>query len=101
MEGVGPPLAGSEWVVGPAERLVRISLGGVRGPLQTGGRSYNLEMPPMVFFNDDDMAAILTYTRAAWGNAGAPVSPEEVRRIRAATADRGDSWTAEELLGPR
>lgn len=101
MEGVGPPLAGSSWVTGPPERLILISLHGVRGPIEVGGASYNLEMPPMAFFADDDMAALLTHARRAWGNSAGPVSTEDVRRVREAARDRGDSWTVEELLERR
>jgi hypothetical protein len=46
---------------------------------------------------DDQLAAILTYVRRAWGNRGDPVTADVVRRIRRETADHPDSWTAEEL----
>src|SRR5438093_2640048 len=31
-EGLAPPLLGSEWVIGSEQRLIRISLHGLRGP---------------------------------------------------------------------
>ena len=97
-KGVGPPLAGSAWVQGPEERLVRIVLHGIRGPLSVNDYEYNLEMPPMGFFADEDIAAILTFVRDRWHNSAPPITPQTVTRVRAQTADRGDSWTAEELL---
>ena len=97
MEGVGPPLAGSEWVLGSEERLVLIGLHGVRGTIDVNGVEYNLEMPAMGFFDDRDLSDILTYIRRAWGNEAAPVAAGTVGRIRRETANRRDSWAAEEL----
>jgi mono/diheme cytochrome c family protein len=40
-------------------------------------------MPP--FFgtlSDEDIAAVITYARASWGNRGAPVSTIDVERYR-------------------
>ncbi len=98
-EGVGLPLAGSAWVEGRESRLVRIALHGVRGPIEVQGRSYNLEMPGFgPVYDDESLAAILTYVRQAWGNQAPPVTTETMREIRAVEASRGDSWTVEELL---
>jgi mono/diheme cytochrome c family protein len=99
-EGVGMPLAGSPWVEGPEARLARIALHGVRGPIEVSGRVYNLEMPAFGrIFNDEELAAILTYIRQAWSNRAPPVPAATIAAVRAATADRGDSWTAAELAG--
>ena len=97
MEGVGPPLAGSEWTLGSEERLIRIVLQGLRGPITVGNATYNLEMPAMGFFNDTDIAAVLSYIRNTWGNEAPHVTVESVASVRAATIDRTDSWTEPEL----
>lgn len=97
LEGLAPPLANSEWVNGSAERVARIVLHGVRGPLKVDGRTYNLDMPPMGSLSDDDLAAILTYVRRDWGNTGTPVTPELVRAQREATKGRNDAWSQAEL----
>lgn len=99
MEGVAPPLIGSPWALGSESRLIRISLQGVRGPINVGDRFFNLEMPGMAFFDDRDMADILSYVRQGWGHGARLVSSEAVRRVRQETVDRGDSWTVEELQG--
>jgi mono/diheme cytochrome c family protein len=39
---------------------------------------------------DDQVAAVLTYIRNAWGNAARPVSAEEVRKARNAFAEQSD-----------
>ena len=97
-DGVGPPLAGSEWVRGSQQILARIALHGVRGPIEVNGTEYNLEMPALQqTFGDAEVAAILTYIRQAWGNDAPAVLDTTVVAIRSKTADRGDSWTAEEL----
>jgi mono/diheme cytochrome c family protein len=39
-------------------------------------------MSPLAGLPDDQIAAILTYIRQAWGNASPPVAPEAVRARR-------------------
>ena len=100
-EGVASPLAGSEWVTGSERRLLRISLDGVRGPIEVKGKRYQLEMPALRHvYGDEDMAAILTYIRGAWGNSASAITADFVGQVRSETAQRGDSWTAEELGAP-
>jgi mono/diheme cytochrome c family protein len=98
MEGLAPPLVDSEWVLGADQRLVRIVLHGLTGPLKVNGRSYHLDMPSMGSFDDEQLASILTYIRRAWENTGNPISPEEVKQVRAATSKRQEAWSQPELL---
>ena len=40
-------------------------------------------MPPFLhILSDDEVAAVVTYIRVAWGNAGAPVTPAQVNELR-------------------
>lgn len=98
LEGVAPPLADSEWVNGPVDRLARIAINGVRGPLEVAGVRYGLDMPAWGALDDNSLAAIFTYIRREWGHTAAPVDPESVKAIRAVVADRQDAWTQPELL---
>jgi mono/diheme cytochrome c family protein len=98
LEGVAPPLVDSEWVLGPEQRLVRILLHGLTGPLSVKGKSYRLDMPALGAFNDEQISGILTYIRREWENTGTPVEPETVKSIRAATADRHEAWIGEQLI---
>lgn len=98
LEGLAPPLLDSEWVLGPAERPVRIVLHGVRGPIRVLGKTHTGDMPPLGVLSDEQIAAILTYLRRAWGHTASPVETEEVQRIRAATAGHTDAWSPEELM---
>lgn len=98
-EGLAPPLADSEWVLGSERRLVRIALQGAHGKLTVAGRSYNLDMPAFgAAYNDEQIASLLTYIRRAWDNTGNPIQPQTITRIRAETTNQQDSWTEAELL---
>ena len=96
-EGIAPPLAGTRWPNESEDRLARIVLHGLRGPITVAGKEYNLEMPAMGFFDDQEIAAILTYVRAAWGKPFSPVTLEAIGKVRNQTRERSDSWTIEEL----
>lgn len=98
LEGQAPPLVDSEWVNGSVERLARIAINGVRGPLQVGNVRYGLDMPAWGVLNDEQLAAIFTYIRREWGHTAAPVDTESVAKVRAAIRDRQDAWTQPELL---
>ena len=101
--GMAPPLSDSEWVHGPADRLVRIVLQGLRGPIEVRGQTWDLEMPPLghsPILNDERLAGVLTYVRRAWGNYGDAIDPELVAEVRQDTAGRTALWTVEELLDP-
>jgi putative heme-binding domain-containing protein len=98
-----PPLAGSDWVNGPPEHLVRIVLQGLHGPIEVQGETWNLTMPGLgqsLLLNDERLAGVLTYVRRAWGNYGDAVEPDLVAEVRHATAGRTALWTADELLHP-
>jgi mono/diheme cytochrome c family protein/glucose/arabinose dehydrogenase len=97
-DGLAPPLEDAEWVLGSEERLIRIILQGARGPMTVKGKVWELDMPGLGVFNDEQIAAILTYIRREWGHAASPVDPGSVAQIRAKTEDRIDPWTEEELL---
>jgi mono/diheme cytochrome c family protein len=47
--------------------------------------------------DDRQLADILTYVRRAWGHEAAPVSPDTVKRVRAASEGRTAAWTPQEL----
>jgi mono/diheme cytochrome c family protein len=97
--GAFPPLAGSEWVTGSEERLVRIVLHGLQGPITVAGQDYNNVMAPLgTLLKDEQIANILSYIRQTWGNSAPDVEPATVARIRSETAGHSGYWTAAELL---
>lgn len=98
-EGRAPSLVDSAFVTGSEERLARIVLQGLKGPLRKDGRLYmNNEMPGVINLSTEEVAEILTYLRREWGHRSAPVSVDSIRKIRAATDEREEPWTQEELL---
>jgi glucose/arabinose dehydrogenase/mono/diheme cytochrome c family protein len=96
----GPPLVDSPWVVGSEQRLVRILLQGLQGPITVNARrySFNQEMPAVTNMSNDEIAEVLTYVRREWGHQAPPVDAATVRAVRAATEDREEPWTEKELL---
>ena len=98
-EGGPPPLQGSPWVRGPETRLIKIVLHGMRGKVEVNGKTYNLEMPGFgKVLTDEDIAAVVSFVRGSWGGRTEPIAPAGVRRVRDATRNRTDYWTADELL---
>ncbi len=99
LPGVYPPLAGSEWAQGTEERIVRIVLLGLHGPIKVAGRDFNNAMSPVgLTLKDEQIANVLTYVRQEWGNKAPEVKPETVARIRGELGNRSEPWTVPELL---
>jgi mono/diheme cytochrome c family protein len=94
LPGAFPPLAGSEWVVGSDERLVRIMLYGLQGPIKVKGVEFNNVMLPTgpgsgFNLNAQKIAAVATFIRQEWGNKAAPVTLEKVTEILGKDGKRG------------
>jgi nitrite reductase (NO-forming) len=83
MEGVFPPLAGSDYIKADAKRLPQVILHGLVGPVKVNGKDYNSNMPPMSQLTDDEVANISTYVLNSWGNPGGRVTKEQAAAIRA------------------
>ena len=85
--GIYPALAGNRAVLlGEPTNLVQALLYGGYGPA-TAGHPRPFGMPPFVLELDDrDIAAVLTHIRSQWGNHAPEVTPLQVNRIRAASA---------------
>ncbi|SHF34773.1 putative membrane-bound dehydrogenase domain-containing protein [Fodinibius roseus] len=96
-----PPLAGTNWVVGHQDRLIKIVLKGLQGPIEVLGEQFPGQVPMTAFggmLDDEEVAAVLTYVRNAFGNGASAVTPEKVREVRAAVEDKAGLYTPEELL---
>jgi mono/diheme cytochrome c family protein len=93
-----PPLAGSEWVSGDAERLLRIVLRGLTGEVEVQGEMFTGAMPAWgPTLKDPQVAAVVTYVRDKFGGGAAAVTAADVARVRKATAARTQPYTAREL----
>jgi mono/diheme cytochrome c family protein len=102
--GVYPPLAGSEWVTGSEQRLIRVLLHGLNGPIQVKGNTYNGLMPAFgkvpgggYNWNNERIAHVLSYIRHEWGNNASFITKEQVDEVLKAEATRAKPWTQDEL----
>ena len=106
LAGIYPPLRENEWVAGDDERLIKLVLKGLWGPIEVNGTTYDPAngVPPMTGFehllNDEEIAAVLTYVRTqfgAWGEGGS-IDPAQVTAVRAAVTDQTSFYNVEDLL---
>jgi mono/diheme cytochrome c family protein/glucose/arabinose dehydrogenase/HEAT repeat protein len=100
MAGLAPPLVDSEWVQGQPDKIIRIVTQGLSGPVEVKGNKWELDMPGLPIFTDEQIAGILTYIRREWENTGSAVDPAFVTSVRAAIKDHTKPWTATELQKP-
>ena len=101
LPALAPALVGSPWVNDSDGWLIRIVLQGIEGPIEVAGERWDMAMPGHAAdpaLDDEALAGLLTLLRRSWGQKGAPVEPERVAEVRAATAGRRRPWTVEELL---
>jgi mono/diheme cytochrome c family protein len=103
MPGIYPPLAGSEWVNGSADRVIRIVVYGLKGGINVEGHDFTAAAMPVFGqvsdsaynWNDEKVAAVLTYVRQAWTNKSGPISTDDVAAVRKAVGDRKEMSEAE------
>ena len=93
---LAPPLAGSSRVRGHKERLTRILINGLIGPVDKKTYAGGL-MQPMGNNSDQWIADVGTYIRNTWGNQAPLIEASDVARIRASTESRDEPWTLAEL----
>lgn len=96
-QALAPALAGSAFVQGPKEALVRVLLCGLTGPVQ--GRPYaaNVMAPLGAAFPDDFTASVLSYIRQEWVNNASVITASEVAAIRKIAGARTTPFTEQEL----
>ncbi|MDP1587388.1 MAG: cytochrome c, partial [Prosthecobacter sp.] len=97
--GIGPPLAGSEYVLGGTERIVRILQHGITGPVTIKGQTYNIPNGMQPFgaaMTAQDLANVLTFVRNSWGNEGSMITKEMVQKVRD-EEKRATQWTEADL----
>jgi len=97
-----PPLGGSEWVVGSEfgeKRLISILLKGISGPIQVKGQTYSAAvMPAWESLSDKEIAGVITYVRASFGNTGTEeFTPEMIKAVRKDVKSQTNAWTSDDL----
>jgi mono/diheme cytochrome c family protein len=96
-----PPLAGTAWVTGSDERLIKLVLNGLHGPIEVLGQKYGGQVPMTPFggmLKDEDIAAVLTYVRNSFGNKASVISEDRVKKVRSVTKDKLGFYSPDELL---
>lgn len=97
--GDAPPLAGSPWVTGDENRIIKVVLHGLRGRLEVDGKTYDQEMPGFgPILSDADVASLLSFVRMRFGAPSPAVTPASVSRVRAENQTRTDYWSVDELI---
>ena len=96
-----PPISGTKWALGNEDRLIKIALYGLYGPIEVLGKKYPGQVPMTAYGNmlkDDEIAAVLTYVRNSFGNKASVITAEKVKEVRKATAGKEGFYKPEELL---
>ncbi|MNY08298.1 Quinoprotein glucose dehydrogenase B precursor [compost metagenome] len=81
--GVFPSLKGTVQVLGDKEKLIKIMLKGISGPLTIKGRRYDQQMPAFGFLSDQEIAYVATYVRTHFGNNASSINEADVAKVRA------------------
>ena len=79
--GTFPPLAKSDYLMAKPENGIRAVVEGLSGRITVNGSNYNNTMPP-ILLTDEQVAAVLTFVRNTWGNAGEAISVSHVQEVR-------------------
>lgn len=95
-----PPIADSEWITGSEERLIKLALHGLYGPIEVKGEKYPgvVPMTPFKNLSDKEIAAVLSFVRNTFGNNAPIILPNTVKKVREATKDQATFYTPENLL---
>jgi mono/diheme cytochrome c family protein len=97
--GAFPPLAESEWVNGPAKRMIAIILHGIQGEITVKGQKFKNVMPAFQGqLEPEDIAAVATYVRNSFGNKADLVTPELAAQVKEDTKSKGSPWGGEAEL---
>ena len=83
------------------ERLIKLTLKGLIGPITVKGVKYPGQVPMTPFeylLKDEEIAAVLTYTRNSFGNKASAITAEQVARVRAVEKSKTGLYNVEDLL---
>jgi nitrite reductase (NO-forming) len=82
-----PPLAKSDFFAKMSnDEAIHTVLAGRTGEVVVNGKKYNGTMTPLNYLSDDQIANVLTYVRNSFGNEGAAVKADDVKKVRATVA---------------
>ena len=96
-----PPIENSPWVTEDADRLIKLTLYGLIGPMEVNGKKYDGLVPMTPFggmLKDEEIASVLTFVRNSFGNKADPIESAQVKKVRDANPGRMMLYHTEELL---
>lgn len=96
-----PPLSGTKWVTGNQDRLIKLTLKGLMGPIEVLGKKYPGQVPMTPFeymLKDEEISAVLTYVRNSFGNKASPITTDQVAKIRNEYKSKLGLYSPKELL---
>ena len=97
-----PPLEKSKWVSGSPDRLIKVILHGLYGPIEVNGKKYpgNVPMTPYsTMLSDEEVAAVSNFVRNSFGNSSNfIITTEKVKAVREETKKQKGFYTPQELL---
>ncbi len=97
-----PPLAKSKWVTGSTDRLIKIVLHGLYGPMEVNGKQYAGIVPMTPYstmLSDQEIASVLNYVRNSFGNTSPIIiTAEKVKAVREATKKQKGFFSPKDLL---
>lgn len=101
-----PPLIAKDnpWLTDNDERLIKIVLKGLWGPMQLKGQTFDPSkgVPPMPGFGgilkDHEIAAAINYARNSFGNKHKFITAADVAKVRNATASRNEFYLVEQIM---
>lgn len=79
--GAFPPLAKSDYLNADVNRAIKQVIKGSNGPITVNGKKYTTPMPAQAL-NDQQIADVLTYVYASWGNTKKVVTVAMVKAQR-------------------
>ncbi len=79
---LNPPLYESTNVIGDKKKIIAVVLRGMTDRVPIDGEYYSNNMAPHSELTNVQIADVLTFIRASWGNKASAVTPVEVQAVR-------------------
>lgn len=79
--GAFPPLAKSDYLNADVNRAIKQVIKGSTAPITVNGKKFTTPMPPQAL-SDQQIADVLTYVYASWGNSKKVITPAMVKAQR-------------------
>jgi len=102
--GLAPTMVESEWVSGNEDRLIRIVLDGLKGPIMINKKTFGTASSLMpghrdqTVLTDQKLADILTYIRGLYGHSTVLVTRQKVNKVREETQGRQQPYEMSDFI---